>query len=152
MILIRPLIRANRLRMHNAHVVIFFIFIVSNCGGLLTPLGDPPLYLGFLQGVPFAWTFRLLPQWGILLLLLLTVFHFVDEIIFHREEKDTKHSLVEEIVKAERKVTVEGWRNIFFLLALLGVIMASGYLIQPYFSKLYGRRSANSAPRSSRSS
>jgi Na+/H+ antiporter NhaD/arsenite permease-like protein len=138
MILIRPLIRANRLRTRNAHVVIFFIFIVSNAGGLLTPLGDPPLYLGFLRGVPFAWTFRLFPHWGITLLLLLTIFHFIDEVIFHREEKDTKHFLVEEISKAERKVYVEGWRNIFFLLALLGVIMASGYLIQPTFSRLYG--------------
>jgi Na+/H+ antiporter NhaD/arsenite permease-like protein len=138
MILIRPLIRANRLRSRNAHIVIFFIFIVSNAGGLLTPLGDPPLYLGFLQGVPFAWTFRLFAQWGLLLLLLLTVFHFVDEIIFHREEKNTKHSLVEEIGRAERRLHVEGWRNIFFLLALLGVIMASGYFIQPAFSRLYG--------------
>jgi Na+/H+ antiporter NhaD/arsenite permease-like protein len=140
MILIRPLIRANRLRTRNAHVVIFFIFIVSNAGGMLTPLGDPPLYLGFLRGVPFEWTFRLFPQWGLFLLLILTVFHFVDEIIFHREEKNTKHSLVEEITRAERKIHIEGWRNIFFLLALLGVIMSSGYLIQPYFSRLYGGR------------
>jgi len=66
------------------------------------------------------------------------VFHFVDELIFHREEKDTKHFLVQEILKAERKIHVEGWRNIFFLLALLGVIMASGYLIQPTFTRLYG--------------
>jgi len=63
-----PLIRANRLRTRNAHVVIFFIFIVSNAGGLPHALGRPPLYLGFLQGVPFAWTFRLFAQWGILLL------------------------------------------------------------------------------------
>lgn len=138
MILIRPLIRANRLRTRNAHVVIFFIFIVSNAGGMLTPLGDPPLYLGFLKGVPFEWTFRLFPHWGLFLLLSLTVFHFVDEIIFHREEKNTKHSLVEEIAKAERKIHIEGWRNIFFLLALLAVIMCAGYVIHPLFSRLYG--------------
>lgn len=53
MVLIRPLLRANLMRRHKTHVVVFFIFIVSNCGGLLTPLGDPPLYLGFLRGVPF---------------------------------------------------------------------------------------------------
>src|SRR5258708_5914776 len=87
MILIRPLIRANRLRQRNAHVGIFFIFIVSNSGGLLTPPCDPPLFLCFLQSVPFAWTFRLFPQSGIPLLLLLTVFHFVYEIIFHPQEK-----------------------------------------------------------------
>ncbi len=51
MVLIRPLIRANSSRKHMTHVVIFFIFIVSNCGGLLTPIGDPPLFLGFLKGV-----------------------------------------------------------------------------------------------------
>ena len=58
-LLIRPLLRANAPRERKAHIVVFFIFIVSNCGGLLTPLGDPPLFLGFLKGVPFDWTFRL---------------------------------------------------------------------------------------------
>jgi hypothetical protein len=59
MILIRPLIRANSARAFNAHVVVFFIFLVSNIGGVLTPLGDPPLFLGFLQGIDFFWTTRL---------------------------------------------------------------------------------------------
>ena len=58
MLLIRPLLRANAARERKAHVVVFFIFVVSNCGGLLTPLGDPPLFLGFLKGVPFEWTLR----------------------------------------------------------------------------------------------
>ncbi|WP_204280886.1 sodium:proton antiporter, partial [Serratia marcescens] len=60
MILIRPIIRANDDRVHNVHVVVFFIFIVSNCGGALTPLGDPPLFVGFLKGVDFFWTTRFL--------------------------------------------------------------------------------------------
>ena len=64
MLLIRPLLRANSVRKRIAHVVIFFIFIVSNAGGLLTPLGDPPLFLGFLRGVPFLWTFRLWMEWA----------------------------------------------------------------------------------------
>ena len=59
MIMIRPLLRANRHRHHRAHTVVFFIFLVANIGGGLTPLGDPPLFLGFLHGVPFFWTFRL---------------------------------------------------------------------------------------------
>jgi Na+/H+ antiporter NhaD/arsenite permease-like protein len=63
MLLIRPLLRANAVRQRKAHIVIFFIFLVSNVGGLLTPLGDPPLFLGFLNGVPFEWTLSLLPQW-----------------------------------------------------------------------------------------
>jgi Na+/H+ antiporter NhaD/arsenite permease-like protein len=63
MLLIRPLLRANESRLWKSHVVVFFIFIVSNAGGLLTPLGDPPLYLGFLRGVPFLWTFKLVVPW-----------------------------------------------------------------------------------------
>ena len=65
-LLIRPLLRANAQRHHAAHIVVFFIFVVANGGGLLTPLGDPPLFLGFLRGVPFAWTLRLRPLWAML--------------------------------------------------------------------------------------
>ena len=63
MLLIRPLLDANQEREHKTHIVIFFILIVSNTGGLLTPLGDPPLYLGYLDGVPFFFTLRLFPAW-----------------------------------------------------------------------------------------
>src|ERR1700677_2590981 len=63
MLLVRPLIRSNRGRKHDAHVIIFFIFIVSNAGGLLSPFGDPPLLLGYLSGVPFWWTLKLFPIW-----------------------------------------------------------------------------------------
>ena len=63
MLLIRPLLQTNRERKHVAHTVVFFIFLVSNIGGCLTPLGDPPLFLGYLQGVPFLWTLRLLVPW-----------------------------------------------------------------------------------------
>jgi Na+/H+ antiporter NhaD/arsenite permease-like protein len=75
MVLIRPLLRANKTRMRKSHVVIFFTFIVANCGGLLTPLGDPPLFLGFLKGVPFEWTLRLWPQWLLVNGILLVAFN-----------------------------------------------------------------------------
>ena len=65
MLLIRPLLNTNKERRHVAHTVVFFIFIVSNAGGCLTPLGDPPLFLGYLQGVPFAWTLRLVAPWAL---------------------------------------------------------------------------------------
>jgi len=78
MLLIRPLIRANESRSRKAHIVIFFIFIVSNIGGVLTPLGDPPLFLGYLQGVPFTWTFRLAPQWAVTCAIVLVVFFLFD--------------------------------------------------------------------------
>jgi Na+/H+ antiporter NhaD/arsenite permease-like protein len=85
MLLIRPLIRANTDRVKKAHIIIFFIFIVSNIGGVLTPLGDPPLFLGYLQGVPFEWTLRLAPQWAVATILVLIVFYFLDT-YYHKKE------------------------------------------------------------------
>jgi len=84
MLLIRPLIRANANRKKKAHIVIFFIFLVSNIGGVLTPLGDPPLFLGYLQGVPFEWTLRLFPQWLFTSAIVLAVFYFYDRRMYSR--------------------------------------------------------------------
>jgi Na+/H+ antiporter NhaD/arsenite permease-like protein len=78
MLLIRPLLQTNRERRRVRHTVIFFIFLVSNVGGMLTPLGDPPLFLGYLQGVPFAWTFRLWPQWLFMTVVLLGLYFVWD--------------------------------------------------------------------------
>lgn len=78
MLLIRPLLNTNRERTHRAHTVIFTILIVANCGGLLTPLGDPPLFLGFLRGVPFEWTFSLWPQWAFVNGMLLLTYYALD--------------------------------------------------------------------------
>src|SRR5439155_12753969 len=80
MLLIRPLLRANEPRVRKTHIVIFFIFIVSNGGGMLTPLGDPPLFLGFLNGVPFEWTLQLWMQWALLNGILLVIFNIWDQI------------------------------------------------------------------------
>jgi len=85
MLLVRPLVHTNGQRTHVKHTVIFFIFIVSNVGGMLTPLGDPPLFLGYLVGVPFTWTFRLWPQWGLMLAVLLAAFFVFDSVQFSRE-------------------------------------------------------------------
>jgi len=78
MLLIRPLLQTNRERRRVKHTVIFFIFLVSNVGGMLTPLGDPPLFLGYLSGVPFAWTFRLWPQWLFMVTALLVLYFVWD--------------------------------------------------------------------------
>jgi Na+/H+ antiporter NhaD/arsenite permease-like protein len=78
MLLIRSLLQTNRERRRVKHTVIFFIFLVSNVGGMLTPLGDPPLFLGYLSGVPFAWTFRLWPQWLFMVTVLLVVYFVWD--------------------------------------------------------------------------
>jgi len=77
-LLIRPLLETNRERRRVRHTVIFFIFLVSNVGGMLTPLGDPPLFLGYLSGVPFAWTFRLWPQWLFMVVALLVLYFVWD--------------------------------------------------------------------------
>lgn len=86
MLLIRPLLKTNSERMYKAHTVIFFIFTVANSGGLLTPLGDPPLFLGFLRGVPFTWTFHLFPQWLFVNLLLLATYMALDKVMYQRED------------------------------------------------------------------
>ncbi|HPZ58418.1 MAG TPA: sodium:proton antiporter, partial [Ottowia sp.] len=86
MLLIRPLIRANDNRRHNAHVVIFFIFIVSNIGGSLTPLGDPPLFLGFLKGVTFFWTVgHIIWDTVFLTASLLVLFYLLDRHLYRKE-------------------------------------------------------------------
>lgn len=86
-IMIRPVLRANDARRHNVHVVVFFIFLVSNIGGSLSPLGDPPLFLGFLRGVDFFWTTtHLLPQTSFAVFVLLAVFYALDSWLFRKEE------------------------------------------------------------------
>src|SRR5438132_7789839 len=107
MLMIRPYMRANHVRQHRAHLVIFFIFIVSNTAGLLTPLGDPPLFLGFLRGVPFQWTLRLVPQWGLVVGSLLILFNIYDQFVFTREEIET-HRALAEIVQARHPIRIEG--------------------------------------------
>jgi Na+/H+ antiporter NhaD/arsenite permease-like protein len=85
MLLIRPLLQTNGERTRVKHTVVFFIFIVSNVGGMLTPLGDPPLFLGYLAGVPFTWTLQLWPHWALMLAVLLAVFFVYDSVQFARE-------------------------------------------------------------------
>ena len=85
MLLIRPLLRMNKTRKNKVHLVIFFIFLVSNIGGSLTPLGDPPLFLGFLHGVPFFWTMKLLPEMSFIAGSLLLIFFVFDSIMYKKE-------------------------------------------------------------------
>ncbi|MGF3057084.1 sodium:proton antiporter [Microbacterium sp. YY-01] len=88
MLLIRPLLATNRERTHKVHTVIFTIFIVANCGGLLTPLGDPPLFLGMLRGVPFTWTFTLWGPWLLVNALLLLTYYGLDRRAYARENPE----------------------------------------------------------------
>ena len=85
MLFIRPVLNTNKERVHKAHTVIFLIFTIANCGGLLTPLGDPPLFLGFLAGVPFMWTFSLFPQWLFVNVLVLASYFALDSRLYASE-------------------------------------------------------------------
>jgi Na+/H+ antiporter NhaD/arsenite permease-like protein len=90
MLLIRPILAANAERRYRAHTVVFTIFVVANCGGLLTPLGDPPLFLGMLRGVPFTWTFNLFPVWLLVNALLLITYWALDRRFFQRETPEAR--------------------------------------------------------------
>lgn len=124
-LLIRPLLRANQPRQRKAHIVVFFIFVVSNCGGLLTPLGDPPLFLGFLKGVPFEWTFRLIEEWATVNGLLLVLFMIWDQFVFNREERERKGSQLEAVMD-HQKFGIDGLLNFVFLGGVLATVYLSG--------------------------
>jgi Na+/H+ antiporter NhaD/arsenite permease-like protein len=124
-LLIRPLITANAARERVSHVVIFFIFAVSNCGGLLTPLGDPPLFLGFLKGVPFEWTLGLWKPWLLVNGSLLVIFNVWDQIVFAREEKERPGAQLEE-VQVHAPLGVDGARGFVGLFAIVAVIYSAG--------------------------
>jgi Na+/H+ antiporter NhaD/arsenite permease-like protein len=126
MLLIRPLLRANESRASRVHIVVFFIFVVSNCGGLLTPLADPPLFLGFLRGVPFAWTLRLWREWLFVAGTLLLVFHIWDEVVLDREERQRRGSQLAKALE-HRPLRIDGLHNAVPLAGIVLVIMAKGY-------------------------
>jgi Na+/H+ antiporter NhaD/arsenite permease-like protein len=124
MLLIRPLLQTNRERRHVTHTVVFFIFLVSNIGGCLTPLGDPPLFLGYLAGVPFAWTFRLALPWLTTVALLLAIHHLWDRRAYAQEAPTDRR----EDRLAVRPLRLAGKEN---LLLLAGVVLAAAMLRSP---------------------
>ena len=126
MVLLRPLIRSNKWRRHVVHIYIFFIFLVSNIGGLLTPLGDPPLFLGFLRGVPFFWTLRLLPIWLLAVALLLVLFFLLDSYFEKRESLARPLKGLAEL--PEKKLEIKGRINFLFL----AVVMGSFFIPPPF--------------------
>jgi Na+/H+ antiporter NhaD/arsenite permease-like protein len=126
MLLIRPLLRANEDRQRKVHLVVFFIFIVSNGAGMLTPLGDPPLFLGFLRGVPFLWTFQLWAPWLLVNGALLVLFNVVDQGVLGREEKERAGSQLEQVMRIEERLSVEGGINFLWLAGVIGIIYGIG--------------------------
>ena len=142
-LLIRPLLRANERRAYATHVVVFFIFIVSNGAGLLTPLGDPPLFLGFLRGVPFMWTLRLAPQWALVNGALLAIFAIIDRVQFARERRrpPVRRSMtpIPVALEATGPLRLEGTLNILWLAGLVAVVFLVGSYGERYLGDSYLR-------------
>jgi Na+/H+ antiporter NhaD/arsenite permease-like protein len=117
MLLIRPLLHTNRERKFKVHTVLFFIAIVANCGGLLTPIGDPPLFMLYLRGTPFTWFFNLLPEWLLTNALLITIYYFVDLHFIRKESQDA----LELDRRMVRKIRIKGELNFVWL---TGVVLS----------------------------
>ncbi|MDD4122451.1 MAG: sodium:proton antiporter [Eubacteriales bacterium] len=127
-LMIRPVIRANKWRVKKAHVIIFFIFLVANMGGSLTPIGDPPLFLGFLRGVPFFWTMHLLPLLLFNSAILLVAFFILDTRFYKKElaEGRSPQDVIGDAPKEPLKVG--GAHNVIFLAMIIGAVILSGTL------------------------
>ena len=135
MLMIRPLIRANDNRQHKAHVVVFFIFIVSNAGGSLTPLGDPPLFLGFLKGVDFFWTVsHIFPETLFLVGALLALFYLLDWWYYHRREE----VLPVDPTPDSKGTGFDGAANFWLLGVIAALVLLSGIWKSAMVFNLFG--------------
>lgn len=122
MLLIRPVLRANAFRQRKTHTFVFFIFLVSNIGGSLTPLGDPPLYLGFLKGVSFFWTTtHLFSEFLVCAVLLLAAYYVLDNWAWARE-KPTPPA-----IEKRESFSIEGYANLWLIGAVVLMVLAQGY-------------------------
>lgn len=130
-LLIRPFIKINSSRKRISHSVIFFILIVSNIGGALTPMGDPPLFMGFLKGVPFLWTLNLWKGWLIGVSLILSTYYFVDSYFYKNEQLEAQGD----------KISIQGYRNIFLLLLVILIAAISPQLTPENSSSLFSNGS-----------
>ncbi len=124
-LLIRPLLRANKRRLVNWHLPMFFIFVVSNTGGLLTPLGDPPLFLGFLDGVPFAWTLGLWKHWLFVNVIVLIIFYVWDVLAFRRGLQTDADF---EVHPSPEPIGIRGFINLLLLAGIVGTVLLQGVL------------------------
>lgn len=119
MLLIRPLLEINRNRASKVHTILFFIAIVANCGGVLTPLGDPPLFLLYLRGAEFSWFQSLFPQWALIGTILLTIYFIVDSYVWRR---DGDRQLIAKMPRGDDesvRISISGVVNVFLLSAIL---------------------------------
>jgi Na+/H+ antiporter NhaD/arsenite permease-like protein len=122
MVAVRPLLRANRDRRYRAHTMVFFIFLVANIGGALTPLGDPPLFLGFLHGVPFLWTFSLWQEMLFVAAAVLGVYLLVDLVCWRRETEAVRAPQA----APREPLRIEGAHNLLLLGGVVAGVVVSG--------------------------
>jgi Na+/H+ antiporter NhaD/arsenite permease-like protein len=127
MLLIRPIIQTNKERKFKVHTILFFIGIVANCGGLLTPLGDPPLFMMYLRGAHFTWFLHLLPEWLFTNAILIIIYFLVDT-YYHKKEPVAAITRDESNI---RPIKIEGKRNFIFL---FGVVLAVAFINEQYLS------------------
>jgi len=120
MLLIRPILRSNSWRVYKVHTIVFFIFLVSNIGGALTPLGDPPLFLGFLHGVPFFWTMHILPEMAFASIILLILYFILDSYHYKKEKQPALPDTELESFK------IDGCHNFIFLAVIIAAVLFSG--------------------------
>lgn len=120
MLLIRPFLRANDYRKNRTFMVVFFIFLVANVGGSLTPLGDPPLFLGFLHGVTFFWTFNIMPHMLLTVGILLVIYFFLDSYHYKKEGATVPEN------EAKEPLKLEGIHNFLFIAGIVGSVLMSG--------------------------
>ena len=120
MLLIKPFLKANNYRKTKTYMVVFFIFLICNIGGSLTPLGDPPLFLGFLHGVPFFWTFKILPHMLLASGILLVLFFLIDTYFYKKDGVEAPPDATGE------KLKVEGLFNLGLLAVIIGAVLFSG--------------------------
>ncbi len=126
MLLIRPLLETNAERQHKVHTVLFFIGVVANCGGLVTPLGDPPLFVLYLRGVPFEWFLNLLPVWLFANIILLATYFGVDSYYYYQKES---LAALKRDIEEIRPIRITGTINVVLL---LGVVMSVAFLNEQY--------------------
>ena len=125
MLMVRPIIKMNSWRKRKRHIMIFFIFLISNIGGCLTPIGDPPLLMGFMRGVPFFWSLRLLPILAFNAAVLLFVFYHLD---MRAYRKDIAEGRKPDISKPGTEIRSAGLHNLIFLAAIVVAVLLSGTL------------------------
>jgi Na+/H+ antiporter NhaD/arsenite permease-like protein len=124
MVLIRPLLETNRERRHISHTIVFFVFVVCNCGGCLLPLGDPPLFLGYLLGVPFLWTLRLWPAWLFVNVMLIAIYYCWDR--WWCYPKEQARDIRRDETRVHRLRFAGVWPNIPLLIGVILAIMFLG--------------------------